>query len=72
MNQGYAFAHGTLDRAGERRTDEAWLEAVHIPFFQKLLVDGEFRGDALQEKAASVMLDELLRWTSALKVLRPT
>jgi len=25
---GYAFAHQTLDRAGERRTDEAWLEAA--------------------------------------------
>jgi len=46
------------------------VEAVHIPFFQKSLVDGEFRGDAAQEKAASTMLDELLRWESALRVLR--
>ena len=46
------------------------VEAVHIPFFQKLIVDGEFRGDATQEKAVSTMLDELLRWESALRVLR--
>ncbi len=46
------------------------VEAVHIPFFQKLIVDGEFRGDALQEKAAATMLDELLRWTTALAALR--
>jgi len=46
------------------------LEAVSIPFVQKLVVDGAFRGDALQERAAATMLDEMLRWTTALKVLR--
>jgi len=46
------------------------VEAVHIPFFQKSMVDGAFRGDALQEKAAAAMLDELVRWTEAIGVLR--
>jgi NAD(P)H-dependent FMN reductase len=46
-------------------------EAVTIPFVAKLIEGGVFKGDT-QEKAATLMLDELLRWTDALKVLRAT
>jgi NAD(P)H-dependent FMN reductase len=45
-------------------------EAVSIPFFAKLIdKDGKFDG-ASQEAAAKTVLDELLRWSSALRVLR--
>ena len=45
-------------------------EAVTIPFFSKLM-DGEvFKGGETHEKAATAMLDELLKWTEALKSLR--
>lgn len=44
-------------------------EAVSIPFFSKLIVDGKFDG-SLQEKSATKMLNELVRWANALKVLR--
>ncbi len=48
------------------------VEAVAIPFFSRH-VDAETGGfdpGEVQEKAARVMLDELVRWTDALKVLR--
>lgn len=47
-------------------------EAVSIPFFtQHLNADtGAFDPGATQEQAAAAMLDELLRWTEALKTLR--
>lgn len=45
-------------------------EAVSIPFYAKLLEDGVFKGDATQDSAAKTMLDELLRWTNALRPLR--
>jgi NAD(P)H-dependent FMN reductase len=44
-------------------------EAVSIPFFTKLIADGKFDGTA-QEAPAKTMLDELLRWTNALRALR--
>ena len=44
-------------------------EAVSIPFFFKLLANGVFDGSA-QVQAAHAMLDELVRWTAALKTLR--
>ena len=46
------------------------VEAVHIPFFSKLMADGVFKGGETYDKAAATMLDELVRWTQALKVLR--
>jgi NAD(P)H-dependent FMN reductase len=48
------------------------FEAVTIPFFSKLIdpSSGRFQGGEIQEKAAVVMLDELMRWTRALEVLR--
>ena len=46
------------------------VEAVNIPFVSRLVADGVFQGDASHEKAATVMLEELLRWAEALKVLR--
>jgi NAD(P)H-dependent FMN reductase len=45
-------------------------EAVTIPFYVKSIEDGVFKGDKVQEDAGKVMLDELLRWTNALEVLR--
>ncbi len=48
------------------------MEAVAIPFFAKLVdgATGRFDGGELHEKAASAMLNELMRWTEALKALR--
>jgi NAD(P)H-dependent FMN reductase len=47
-------------------------EAVALPFFAKQLDSkaGVFAGNETQERAANVMLDELVRWTSALARLR--
>jgi NAD(P)H-dependent FMN reductase len=45
-------------------------EAVHVPFFAQLMEAGKFKGGETQEKAATAMLDELVRWTNALKALR--
>jgi NAD(P)H-dependent FMN reductase len=46
------------------------FEGVGIPLVTQHLKDGVFTPTELHEKAASVMLDELLRWAEALKVLR--
>jgi NAD(P)H-dependent FMN reductase len=47
------------------------VEAVTLPFFSKhFAADGTFAPDETQAKAAAAMLDELLRWTGALKTLR--
>lgn len=47
------------------------VEAVQLPFFMKSFTpDGAFAPGEAQAKAASTMLDELLRWTSALAALR--
>jgi hypothetical protein len=46
------------------------VEAVNIPFYTQLMEDGVFKGNETHDKAATVMLDELLRWTDALKPLR--
>jgi len=45
-------------------------EAVTITFFAQLMEDGVFKGSEALEKAGATMLDELLRWTEALAVLR--
>jgi NAD(P)H-dependent FMN reductase len=45
-------------------------EAVSIPFVAAALKDGVYPGAKTQDDAASAMLGELLRWTSALAVLR--
>jgi NAD(P)H-dependent FMN reductase len=47
-------------------------EAVNLPFFtQHIDTDtGTFQAPEMQEKAATAMLDELLKWTGALKPLR--
>ncbi|HEX7476703.1 MAG TPA: hypothetical protein VF331_02750 [Polyangiales bacterium] len=45
-------------------------EAVSIPFFSQHLKDGVFDPSDAQAKAVTDMLDELLRWTNALKTLR--
>lgn len=46
-------------------------EAVVLPFFnQSIKEDGAFQPGELHEKAAVTMLDELLRWTGAMKTLR--
>lgn len=48
------------------------VEAVAIPFFTKLVdgATGRFNGGELHEKSAGAMLNELTRWTEALKTLR--
>jgi len=46
------------------------IEAVNIPFFSQLMDAGVFKSNEVHDKAAPVMLDELLRWANALKILR--
>lgn len=48
------------------------VEAVSISFYTKLMdgATGTFNGGEVNEKSATVMLNELVRWTDALKVLR--
>jgi NAD(P)H-dependent FMN reductase len=47
-------------------------EVVNVPFFSQYLdkTSGTFTGTEVHEKAATLMLAELLRWTDALAVLR--
>jgi NAD(P)H-dependent FMN reductase len=45
-------------------------EGVTIPFFSKSIEGVTFKGGETQDKAAATMLDELVRWTDALKTLR--
>jgi NAD(P)H-dependent FMN reductase len=45
-------------------------ESVVIPFVAQLMDGGAFNGSEALEKSAVTMLDELLRWTEALAVLR--
>jgi NAD(P)H-dependent FMN reductase len=46
-------------------------EAVTLPFFTRMFAaDGTFAPDETQHKAAGAMLDELKRWTLALRTLR--
>ncbi|MDB4981442.1 MAG: NADPH-dependent reductase [Myxococcales bacterium] len=46
------------------------IETVMISMFPQFMVDGAFKQTETHEKAATVMLDELLRWTEAMKSLR--
>jgi NAD(P)H-dependent FMN reductase len=46
------------------------VEAVTIPFYSNHMKDGVFHGTDVMEKSCTTMLDELLRWSEALKVLR--
>lgn len=46
------------------------VEAVGIPFYAQQLDAGVFKGSESQEKAATLMLTELARWTTALQTLR--
>ena len=45
-------------------------EAVTIPFVTQLMENGVFKNNETHDKSATVVLDELLRWTDALKPLR--
>lgn len=45
-------------------------EAVNIPFFTQHLHEGVFTGTEAMEKSAAGMLDELHRWSEALRPLR--
>jgi NAD(P)H-dependent FMN reductase len=45
-------------------------EGVVIPLVSSALQEGVFKASEAHEKAAQVMLDELLRWTLALRALR--
>lgn len=46
------------------------VEAVSIPFVAKQLHDGRFEATDAQVKSLHTMLDELRRWTAALRALR--
>ena len=46
------------------------FESVTLPLFFKQLQDGVFQPTEANETAAAAMLDELARWTTALKTLR--
>ncbi|HEY3158491.1 MAG TPA: NAD(P)H-dependent oxidoreductase [Vicinamibacterales bacterium] len=46
------------------------VEAVNIPFYTQLMQDGVFRSNETHDKAVGPMLDELARWSEALKSLR--
>lgn len=46
-------------------------EAVSLPFFEKRLDDqGRFSSDELVDKSVRHMMNELLKWTKALKTMR--
>jgi NAD(P)H-dependent FMN reductase len=45
-------------------------EGVPIPFVAKQMEGGAFKATPANEKAAIAMLDELLRWTEAMRPLR--
>ena len=45
-------------------------EAVTIPFFSQLMEGGVFKSNETHDNAAVAMLNELLRWTDALKPVR--
>jgi len=45
-------------------------EAVMLPLVAKQVEDGVFRATDANQSAAAAMLDELARWTAALKTLR--
>ena len=45
-------------------------EAVVVPFVSNQVKDGAFHANEAQAKAAPEMLDALVRWSDALKVLR--
>jgi NAD(P)H-dependent FMN reductase len=45
-------------------------EGVPIPFVAQLMEGGAFKSSEVLDKGAVVMLDELLRWDGALKLLR--
>jgi len=49
------------------------FEAVVLPFFAQLIdkETGVFAPPKIQDDAAVTMLDELLKWATALKVMRP-
>jgi NAD(P)H-dependent FMN reductase len=46
------------------------VEAVAVPFFAQQIKDGAFDPGEVQVQAATTMLNELLRWATALKPLR--
>ena len=47
-------------------------DSVNIPFVrEKLDEDGRLKPNEIMEQAATAMLDELARWTQALRSLRP-
>jgi len=46
------------------------VEAVHIPFVQNFIKDGQFCENQELDNAAKIMFEELFRWVQALKTLR--
>jgi hypothetical protein len=46
------------------------FEGIYVPMFTQFLKDGVFQATEHHENAGKAMLDELLRWTEAMKALR--
>jgi len=46
------------------------VEAVHIPFFTQFIQDEQFVASDITKTAMTALLNELVRWTKALKTLR--
>ncbi|MFO0677537.1 MAG: NAD(P)H-dependent oxidoreductase [Polyangiaceae bacterium] len=46
------------------------VEAVTLPFAAKQILDGAFQSNLSIDQSATAMLDEMVRWTGALKTLR--
>lgn len=72
----YAFASGGLRAVESIKPLISTLkmvplvEQVMIPMFGQNIKDGAFHPNEVQTQAATTMLNELLRWTEALSVLR--
>jgi NAD(P)H-dependent FMN reductase len=47
------------------------VEAVAIPFFTKRIEHGVFKSDDSLDQSATTLLNELVRWNTALMTLRP-
>ena len=47
------------------------IEAVHIPFFDKFINEHkEFVGNEMLQKSAELMLNEIVRWSKILKLIK--
>jgi NAD(P)H-dependent FMN reductase len=45
-------------------------KAVHLPFFTQFIKDEKFTPNETLEKSAEVLLNELVRWTKGMKIIK--